>query len=597
MVLKRTESIQRKLFFSFILLTLTISLSIGVITYFVTSKIIKDRVDKSFSLALDVIANSIDIEYSRIMNLTNFIFVSDNIKQAIRTWGDNSSEHLEAHNEAYQNLKQYFISHGLYDVNSIAIFGLNGYQLYYYSNFDEREFFYISDRFSDSRDSLLDCDEILVWEGSGTRYFGEQLLPSKEIRLFRTIKNENYSKTIGYLYISLKPTIFSKFLSFSEAPYPGFFNETQLFLFHKDHLMAKSDHVNLSEQEIQNLIDFYKDELPESEGKTKGNQVLYFKELADPSWLVVGALPKNFFLVNFAYIYLISISAFVLSIVICAMLWYYFSSRLFKPLQQLSQTMMQISEGNKQLRSNINTNDEVGLLSRNLNEMLDRNELLYQKNLKREIEIQNAQYKALMSQINPHFLNNTLNTIRWMAIMSNAGNIKKVVDALWTIIKHNYQSEEKFVTVGKEIESIKQYLYLQTIAYSGKFNVHWKVSSEALQSTCPKFFLQPIIENSIQHGILPKGDSGTISINISAGNDRLLFNISDNGVGMTKEKIKELKMIIASQSSSYENHGLSNVMYRMKLLYGEQFKFGITSNPQTGTRIYIQIPQKGETSS
>ncbi len=591
MSIKQKASIQRKLLFSFVLLTLTLSLSIGVITHFITSKIIKDRVDKSFSLALDVIANSIDIEYSRILNLTNYIFVNDTIKQAIQTWGNDASDHLEVHHKAYLDLKQYFISHGLYDINNIAIFGLNGYQLYYYTNYNEREYFHLSDRFGDSQDSLLDCDETLVWEGPQTRYLGEQLLPSQEIRLFRTIKNENYSETIGYLYISLKPTVFSKYLSFSDAPYPGFFDETQLYLFYGNQLMAKSEHANPGAGDIQDLFEFSNGGLPDIKGKTRGNQVLYFKKLENPSWQVIGVLPKNFFLLNFAYIYLISISAFIVSIIVCSMLWYYFSSKLFKPLQQLSHTMMRISEGDGQLRSNIISEDEVGQLSRNFNEMLDRNALLYEKNLKREIEIQNAQYKALMSQINPHFLNNTLNTIRWMAIMSKADNIKKVIDALWTIIKHNYQSETKFVTVDKEIESAKEYLYLQKIAYPGKFNVSWQVSEESLLAICPKFFLQPIIENSIQHGILPKGDHGSIIINIGTQKNVLLIEVTDNGIGMAKGKIHELNKIFTAENKDYGNHGLSNVMYRMRLLYGNDVVFEIKSIPLQGTSIITEIPQ------
>ncbi len=589
MVAKKSLPIQRKLFISFIFLTLTISICISLISYFVTQRIIKDRVGKSYAYTLDFIANSVEIEQNRIVNLTNYLFVNDTIKQAIQTYGSDTAEHLELDYKAYLDIKQYFLSHGLFDINSIVILGKNGYQLYYYANHDEREFFYLSEMLKDREKEMLEGNGSLVWGGLETRYLSEQLIPSQGIRLFRVIKSEDYKDTIGYMYMSLKPTMFSKYLTLYDTSYPDFAEDSSLFIYHKGELLMESQDSGVDGKVLQEVLNnpqaFSTDGLV-LPGK---KHVVFAKCIADSSWVIAGLLPTKFLLVDNKYIYLISISAFFLTIFACSLLWYYFSLRLFKPLRELSQTMMLISQGDKHRRVSINSADEIGQLGHNFNEMLDQNEKLFESNLKREIEIQHAQYEALMLQINPHFLNNTLNTIRWMAIMCKADNIKKVVDALWAIIKYNYQVTDKLVTIEEEVESVKKYIYLQKIAYTERFRIVWNIDYAVYGCSCPKFFLQPIVENAIQHGILPGAKRGVIRVHIAMEGDSLVVKVSDDGVGMEPAKVQALLEAIGQETEEAKRHGLSNVFYRLWLLYGKRVHIGVQSEVGEGTEILIRI--------
>ena len=206
-------------------------------------------------------------------------------------------------------------------------------------------------------------------------------------------------------------------------------------------------------------------------------------------------------------------------------------------------------------------------------------------NLQKEMEIKEVQYQKLQAQINPHFLYNTLNSIRWMAIMIKAENIKLAIDAFWSISKYNFETEEKYITVQEEIEILKKYIYLQQIAYKNAFEVKWIFDEDVLKFRCIKFFLQPLVENAIKHGILQSKKIGIIRISIEEKEKEIVFIISDNGTGMDENKKERIF------KDELKPSGLSNVLYRLKLAYDTNFNFIIESKEKEYTTLEITIPK------
>ncbi len=249
-----------------------------------------------------------------------------------------------------------------------------------------------------------------------------------------------------------------------------------------------------------------------------------------------------------------------------------------------------IHEGDFGIRVNYTSEDEIGILADNFNYMSEKIEHLLSRMVEENAKKKDAEYKALQAQINPHFLYNTLNSIRWMAIIQNADNIKKMVEALARLLANTTSKSGAFVTVEDEINNLNDYIYIQKIAYKNKFKVKWDVDESTLSFYCIKFILQPVVENAIFHGIDPKDGSGTISISIQKNENSLFIEIKDDGVGMNQSKLKDLLSGKSDENKKFTSIGISNVYERIKMTHGEAADMTIESIPGEGTMVSIHMP-------
>jgi two-component system LytT family sensor kinase len=193
-----------------------------------------------------------------------------------------------------------------------------------------------------------------------------------------------------------------------------------------------------------------------------------------------------------------------------------------------------------------------------------------------------ARMDALSSQINPHFLFNTLNTVSSL-IRFDPDMARGVVLKLSNILRRLLRKHETFVPLREELEFIDDYLDIEVIRFGrDKLQIFKEIEPEALDSFVPSMLLQPMIENSLKHGLDPRLEGGQIHIRTRRNDGRLYIEIEDNGVGISPERLAEV----------YGGGiGISNVHERMRLLYGDQFKMDIRSEEGQGTQIHIEIPE------
>jgi len=590
----RFRTLKKELILSFLFLTLTISICIGGVSFFITHKLIKERLTASYISTLDYIANSVNIELGRIENLTNFIFVNDSLKKAIMKNDENSLESITVNYQAYTDIKQYFLSHSISDVNSIAIAGFNDFFLYYYSNLDERENVYLPNKLKEWSNEFKESKGNLIWKGLQKRFLGADIINTKEIRLFRVIKNENYKENIGFMFISLKPRSFSKFIDLYGTHYPNFAKESLIFITNGDDFLLAPENPIITDSEVSKIVHSSLSYSMNGYNLKPLDRIAFTRPIADTDWKIVGIIPQEYIRVGNNYIIFISLFAILLSVLSCTLLWYYFSEVIFKPLKKLSDTIKKIESGSTNLRVDVFAENEIGTLSRNFNRMLDQNEILFKQNLNRELKVKEAQFEALQSQMNPHFLYNTLNTIRWMAIINKADNIKNVIDSFWKIIKYSHQSTDAFTSINKEMEIISEYLNLQKIAYKNCFKILWDLDEKLLSYKCIKFILQPLVENSIKHGILSsKKNNGIIRITLKEQKNNILLSIYDNGAGIDNIKLSHINTIINNKNSNNEKkHGLINIIYRLWYIYGNDCIISIDSKQDHYTLVKIVFPKE-----
>ncbi|MCD7998079.1 MAG: sensor histidine kinase [Clostridiales bacterium] len=259
-----------------------------------------------------------------------------------------------------------------------------------------------------------------------------------------------------------------------------------------------------------------------------------------------------------------------------------FTRRLSTPMADLERGMNEI-EKLAEVRVRKNSFYEVELLAGNYNRMIHRIRVLMEEISDKEKTLRHAELNALVSQINPHFLYNTLDTIVWMAEFNDSSRVIALTKSLAAFFRLSLSGGRELITVEDELEHVQQYLYIQKERYGDKLNYTIHAPEEVLDYTVPKIILQPIAENSIYHGIKPLDRPGQITITVQEEGEKLIFTVSDNGAGCRPDAAA------ADNPSRPGKVGLKNVDERLKLYYGPGYGVTIHSAPGAGCRVELTV--------
>lgn len=267
------------------------------------------------------------------------------------------------------------------------------------------------------------------------------------------------------------------------------------------------------------------------------------------------------------------------------------SSSIVRPVQQLKERMLEVSGGNLSARFQGAGQDEIALLGDVYNEMLHSFRLLMKEVEETHEQKRAAELRSLQSQINPHFLYNTLDTIQWMALEHGATDAVRMLQMLSRMFRISLSGGKELIELREEIRHVQSYMGIQQIRYNNiTFNTH--IDSEAEEILVPKLIIQPLVENAIYHGIKPQGKSGNIDVNVRIADNTLHISVKDSGVGIPPQKLQELLDNLDNAVES-EHYGLYNINERLRLLYKESFSIQLHSKQGPGTEIIINIYQGG----
>lgn len=270
-----------------------------------------------------------------------------------------------------------------------------------------------------------------------------------------------------------------------------------------------------------------------------------------------------------------------------------FSKLFCKPIIELSKTMRTVTLDENPDVGNEKRQDEIGILHDSFNVMIERNQELLTKGYQRELEKREAQIRALQAQINPHFMYNILQVIGGMALVRKAPEIYQVTGALGDIMRYCLNFSRETVYLKEEIHYLQSYLMLQNQRFENRINFELDIPEELMQYQIPKLILQPVLENSFHHGLVNKEGSWAIQVEgkLIEGRDLLLI-VSDNGIGMTDERLQEVQEVLnndAEKALKTSAHiGLCNVDSRIRLKYpGENYGLNVSSIYGEGTIVRI----------
>lgn len=264
-----------------------------------------------------------------------------------------------------------------------------------------------------------------------------------------------------------------------------------------------------------------------------------------------------------------------------------------KPISEMLRCMEDVRHGNLTSRVEYSGDDEIGLLGEEFNKMIEKLDEQVNHIMQMEIQVKDAQLMAYENQTNPHFLYNTLDLVRTMSINKENDKIENVVVSLSRILRYNL-SQETTVALADEVRCAESYFDIWYMRIGDKFEYEFDIDDSLMNCHVVKFILQPLIENAIKHGIEPmERKDGFITVIAQKHDNRIIINVADNGVGITKEKLKEIKENIKNQGCSNNHIGLQNLYKRLILFYGEENVFmDIFSEADQSTQVLIEIPYK-----
>lgn len=276
----------------------------------------------------------------------------------------------------------------------------------------------------------------------------------------------------------------------------------------------------------------------------------------------------------------------------------FMSHRITRPLQQLQAGIKHLGSG-QQIRIPVLRNDEIGQVANKLNMMSDEIAHLIEKNREEQEKRRKLQLQTLEYQINPHFLYNTLDSVYMLARKYDDSRISDIVTSLSRLFRIGLNQGKEIIKVEAEVMHVSHYLKIQGIRFADQ--LHWDIDlePEAGGQHMIKFLLQPLVENSIMHGIRKHGRPGTVTVRAALKQDILTLTVSDDGAGMTAEKLAEVRRSLereeiedswAASTMETGGFGLRNVHQRIKLHYGDSYGIELTSISGEGTTAVIRLP-------
>ncbi|MHB1394179.1 MAG: cache domain-containing sensor histidine kinase [Clostridia bacterium] len=358
-------------------------------------------------------------------------------------------------------------------------------------------------------------------------------------------------------------------------------------------------------KEVENpriLKDFYSQQVQGKRGfyiDKKSKMLVSYVLLEDPTWKIVYHIPLKDLYREMDTLKRWVLLIMVYGLIILSVLSVLTSVDIITPINRLVEGMKKVERGNKHEDVELDRNDELGYLSESFNRMSKKIDYLVNRIYKEEIALKEAEIKALQAQINPHFLFNTLENINWMAQLNGVPEISDTVSALAKLIDGSIGRGDRTITFREELEYIDNYMIILKNRYENRLEVIKTLDSQLMETKIPRLLIQPLVENAVKHGIEKSRRKGVIRISAYRKDGHVVFEVADNGIGMTQDELEALNLRLHEDTLIYEGKdpgaarksiGLENVNRRIKLLYGSSYGVEIESSYDEYTKVIVRIP-------
>lgn len=448
--------------------------------------------------------------------------------------------------------------------------------------------------------TLLASPEIL-WTGIINDPFYRNFQEAPVIPIVRPVYNTYGTKAIGWVYVSVSTTVITDYLKSFPLPDDSrlyFTMGEKFYRIQGEHFEEiPPDFTILSQEKVPGVdAGTLVQKVRMDNGRT---ETLITHSLGQDGWYLHQILSRQQ-LIKQRQIYLLLIAAICVVILSLGMFMVLSLSRTInQPVARIQKKIDKIAHGDFTRDTSIEWEHELGDIGKGIDRLAFDVVNLMEKRIDDEKEKKDLEYQILQSQINPHFLYNTLNSINWMATIQGSPGIAEMTTALARLLRQVSKGSSSMITLEEELALVKDYFLIQQYRYGGGITIEYEIESQELyQCLIHRFSLQPIVENALFHGIEPKGSTGKILVkawtDTGEGKKDLRISITDNGVGMSREAIeKVLEQKPAKKSADFFRQvGIANVNQRIRHQFGGSYGISIDSQPgvyTTMTRIPITL--------
>lgn len=563
---------------------------IGLLAIFAAQSVIRTNTIAHYSATTRYVGKNVSRELDDIQDICNYMFVNNDVKTVIENFEAKNYAYVRAVDNLDRLLMQNVMSNVYSNLTAMIVFDDSGIVYRFVGdawlgrNVDYSAL-YNSEEYKQAAGSSR---MVISTRDFFTGVYGKE---KNSISVVHCVMDGHYDNVIGGMLL-----LFDMELMDTAMLEPG---EEEIF---SSYLLSETGTIlSKTEQELPEAVLKLLPEFEEHQETViyetmESLDVFIYPIPRQRCYMVFLIAPKSILSENWRLLAVVAV-ALISGILLSLILWHSMNRRVVQPIVQIRSSLDQARDGMhlpivtehggeieevEKLVSSYNRN------VRHIDELADR--LIEEKTRYKDLE-----YKALQSQINSHFITNTLNAVRWLAIMQKATNIKEIIDAFSRLLKSTWQGMENDTTIEKELSNVQDYIFIQQITHSYNCEIFYEVTPKLLQVPCAKFILQPLVENAYFHGIAPKGGVGTIRIRIyqKDGDNKITIKVRDDGVGMD-QKTQYSVLHSPEGGSRFNGIGISNIHQRLQLKYGEEYGISIESEPGSYTEMTVIVPLLGQ---
>lgn len=572
----------------FIVILLTVGFSFFVL-YQISTKSAQEKINETSLQTITSIQTNVELMIKNVSNYSKMIFSDHNLQNLLRQ-GD-----------VYSNLQtQSKVSTYLYNlmqavpiIDSVYIFDNSGHRFsvgtqelptFMEANVEDAPWY--------EEAVLNEGKYILKLNGSGV--FSEESPDGNFVSFIRLIRDLDNTSQLGVLVMNIKGE------SFAQA-YSDLLNQNsfQIAILDEDNqIIVANSTADQSNTAFQQVIEANEDTLKQQfQQSTSGvltlntgsqKYTLSYLSSGNDHWKFISINPDNSMDSRNKSLVLLALLLLIINGIVFFVSSFIISNSIIKPIHKLLRSMNKAPSGNFR-KMNLELNSyEFEQLFMGYNDMIEQIDQMLKRIIEEQNTLRKAELNTLQAQIKPHFLYNTLDSITSLALSGLNDQVCDLIEALGSYYRLSVSKGREVITIGEEIEIVRNYLKIQKVRYQDVFEVQFDVDEDCSQVPIPKLVMQPLVENSLYHGIRPKGTSGTIWINVKKTEGGVSLSIADDGVGMSEEEIAQI--LRTERKGQIKSFGLWGTMERLRIFYGDKDGITIESEPGKGTAITIAIP-------
>lgn len=566
----RKLQVSTRLLYSFILMAIVPLFVFAMISYGVSNRTIENKISNYSVQTMKAVKKIINYECDKYERTADLVMINNKVQKGLKEFGQMNPIQKNEFISSLNKLMSNYMSNQP-DIMQIYLLDTEHTPIY------NQGFFYFN---PDKLNELVElCEQGINWL-SVTEAKMNYVIYTKPVL------DHNGKNILGYISIHINPDTFNEcFSNMNLGSDSSFLILDQLgnVVVSQNKEVVRGE--ALDDELFGKCTSQYQNPIIRNYNIFGKDSMVVYTHADKQNWTPILIMPNTYLHSETKTTAMTTILCSIVCIFCAVIVYYRMKSNINEPLSRLVQLVGDAANHRFDQEIVDDSQDELGYLGRTFSQLTKTMKKLMIQSEEEQRKIRESELNMLQAQINPHFLFNTLNSLRWTAMMSGADNVSSGLTALSTLLTNTIIDKNQFVTIQTEIKNVESYIEIQRIRYGNTFIVTYDIDEAIYSCYMIKFLLQPIVENAIIHGVNEMVTTNQINITMKQENKNLLVTISDNGKGFDTEELNN-----KDNKKTFSGFALHNVQERIALCFRKEYLFEIKSKPGEGTIVRFEVP-------